>query len=95
MRKEATAENKRIGRKLKSRRESLHLTVKQLSEMTGISMRSITFVEGGYEVNFSTMNNYVKGLGGIIEIIFPKIEVETFKTKSLRELKKNGFDKLQ
>lgn len=88
MRTEPTAAQRRIGRKLRKRRDSLHLTAKQVADISGLCLRTISLIETGYEINYTTLNNYVLALGGIIEINFPEIKVDTYRVKNAREYKK-------
>ena len=54
---------KELGARIKRQRIASNLTQKQMSEMTGLSRTTISFLENGKEVSFSAFIDVMRALG--------------------------------
>ncbi|HKM02923.1 MAG TPA: helix-turn-helix domain-containing protein [Bacilli bacterium] len=69
---------KDIGTRLKERRISLSITQKELSELSGVSLRTIANIENGKNASFDNIISILKKLKMIenISLLFPETKID-------------------
>ena len=76
-----------VGRRIKAARIAMSVTQKELAEITNLSQRTISNLETGKDVSFSTIIEVLRALGQLqsLEMMIPE---QTFRPSQIVELGK-------
>ncbi len=78
---------KETGRRIKSERIAKSMTQGEMAEATGLSLRTISNLEGGKDVSFSTLIEVLRALGRVqgLDVLLPE---QTIRPSQIAELGK-------